>query len=126
MTLPPPLEALEVRIGLDPGALVGAEVERASAALADASAVALAEAPTKAVAWTASGAPPVVVTVVLKAARREFENPQGLRSENLGEHGFSVDTATGVYLTATERALVRRAARTRLRVLTVRTPSAYT
>lgn len=65
--------------------------------------------------------------VTLKAARREYENPQGLRQENLGEHGFAVDTATGAYLTDGERTAVRRAAtgRTGGFVGTVRTPSAY-
>lgn len=124
--LPPPLSALEARLGFEPGDLSGPERARAEAAIEDASALVLAEAPSKAAAW-ASSAPPVVVAVVLKAARREYENPQGLRSENLGEHGFSVDTASGVYLTGHEAALIRRAATGRAGgfVGSIRTPTAY-
>lgn len=124
--LPPPLSALEARLGFEPGDLTGAEKARAEAAIEDATALVLAEAPTKTEAWLTS-APSIVSVVVLKAARREFENPQGLRSENLGEHGFSVDTASGVYLTPHETAVVRRAATGRSGgfVGTIRTPTAY-
>ena len=125
-TLPPPLASLEARLGFEPGDLTGPERTRAEAAIEDATALVLAEAPTKEPAWT-DAAPGVVTAVILKAARREYENPQGLRSENLGEHGFSVDTASGVYLTAHEAALIRRAATGRKGgfVGSIRTPTAY-
>ena len=65
--------------------------------------------------------------VVLKAARREFENPRGLSSESLGEHAIGTTDTSGVYLTAREIAQVVRAARGRSGgfVGSVRTPSAY-
>jgi hypothetical protein len=126
--LPPPLSALETRLGLDPGTLDGPEQARATEALADATALALAEvSPSVATRW-ATGAPAVVSVVVLKAARREFENPEGRRQENLGEHGFQLDVASGVYLTPAEVAQVVRAARgggSGGFTGTVRTPSAY-
>ncbi len=125
--LPPALSALERRLGLAEGDLEGTEKARAEEALADATALALAEvSTTRADAWAAS-APAVVVTVVLKAARREYENPQGFRSEGVGEYSASVDVASGVYLTPGEIAQIRRAATGRRGGFTgtVRTPSAY-
>lgn len=126
---PPPLSALEARLGFEPGDLVAPEKARAESAIEDATALVLAEAPTKAAVWQAADAtvPAVVSLVILKAARREFENPQGLRTEGLGEHSATVDVASGVYLTPLEIALVRRAATGRTGGFTgsIRTPSAY-
>jgi hypothetical protein len=124
-SLPPPLSALERRLGIDEGSLAGNDQARAEEAIADAVALALAEVPTRtATAW-ASNAPAVVVTVVLKAARREFENPQGFVSEGVGEHSATVGTATGAFLTEGERLLVRRAAGLGGFTGTVRISSAY-
>ncbi|MGW6229461.1 hypothetical protein ACWFQT_20345 [Cellulosimicrobium cellulans] len=125
--LPPPVAALERSLGLEPGSLKGADLARATQALEDATVLALAEAPPAVAARWAADAPALVDVTIRKAARREYENPRGLAAENLGEHGFSLSETSGVYLTAREVALVRRAARGRAGgfVGTVRTPSAY-
>jgi hypothetical protein len=124
-SLPPPVSALERRLGLAAGTLTGTDLGRAEEAIADAVALALAEvSAVKATAW-ATDAPAVVVTVVLKAARREFENPQGFVSEGVGEHSATVGTASGAFLTETEKALVRKAAGLVGFTGSVRTPSAY-
>lgn len=125
--LPPPVSALERRLGLPEGTLTGEDLARAEEALDDAATLALAEVPkTKAAAW-ATDAPKVAVLVVLKAARREFENPRGMESESLGEHTVGLTDTSGVYLTAREIAQIKRAATGRSGgfVGTVRTPSAY-
>ena len=125
--LPPPVSDLEVRLGLEVGDLTGASLARATAAIADATALVLSEvSDAKAHAWEAA-APKVITTIILKAARREFENPQGLRTETVGEHGITVDEASGVYLTPGEVVKVRRAAGASAAGFTgtVRTPSGY-
>ncbi|WNN93964.1 head-to-tail adaptor [Arthrobacter phage Nitro] len=125
--LPPPVSSLERRLGLPEGALEGEDLARAQEALEDAATLALAEVPTaKATAW-ATDAPKVVALVVLKAARREFENPRGMESESLGEHTVGLTDTSGVYLTAREISQIKRAATGRSGgfVGTVRTPSAY-
>lgn len=125
--LPPPVADLEVRLGLPAGTLADEDLARAEAALEDASALALAEAPaTVASAW-ANAAPAVVALVVLKAARREFDNPRGLASESVADHSVGIAETSGVYLTGREVAQVRRAARGRSGgfVGSVRTPTAY-
>lgn len=124
--LPPAVSELETRLGLPIGSLDEVDDARASDALEDATTLAFAEAPWKAAAWTAD-APGVVRLVVLKAARREFENPRGLSTEALGEHAVGMTDTSGVYLTAREIAQIRRAATGQRKgmVGTVRTPSAY-
>lgn len=108
--LPPPLSALETRLGLPEGELADEDRKRAEAALDDATTLALAEvSPTRADLWT-SNAPSVVRLVILKAARREYENPQGLTQETLGEHMIGNSQTSGVYLTGAEVAQLRRAA----------------
>ncbi|UDL14614.1 head-to-tail adaptor [Arthrobacter phage KeAlii] len=108
--LPPPVSSLERRLGLTVGSLAGEDLARAQDALDDASTLALAEvSETKATAWK-TAAPDVVALVVLKAARREFENPRGLDSETLGEHQVGLTDTSGVYLTAREVAQIKRAA----------------
>lgn len=110
-TLPPPLAALERRLGVAEGTLTGTDLARAEEALADATALALAEvSPSTATAWSEpDSAPAVVVTVVLKAARREYENPQGYTQETVGDYAYSTN-ASGVYFTDAEVALIHRAA----------------
>ncbi len=125
--LPPDVSALETRLGFEPGGLQGSDLARAVAALDDATAVVLATVPERvAEAWEAD-APPLARVITLKAARREWENPQGLRSETLDGNGFTLDTATGVMLTHRERADLKRLATGRPGgfVGDVRTPSAY-
>jgi hypothetical protein len=127
-TLPVPLAHLERRLGVDEGALEGPDKARAEDALEDATALALAEVSAATADRWKADLPAVVRTVLLKAARREYENPQGYRSENLGEFGGTVDVV-GVYLTAPEKEQIRRAGRRSGRtggfVGTIRTPSAY-
>jgi hypothetical protein len=125
--LPPPLAALESRLGVPSGTLLVEDQARATAALEDATTLALAEVSTSlGETWTTS-APAVVVLVVLKAARREYENPRGMNLETLGEHSVGLTDLSGVYLTAREIAQVRRAASGRSGgyVGSPRTPSAY-
>jgi hypothetical protein len=101
---------LERRLGLAVGSLTGEDKVRAEDALDDAATLALAEvSETKQALWTVD-APKVVSLVVLKAARREFENPRGLNQESLGEHSVSLTDSSGVYLTAREIAQIKRAA----------------
>jgi len=125
--MPPPLSALEVRLGLTEGSLEGEDKARAEAALDDAATLVLAEvSPAIADRWTAN-AHPVAVLVCLKAARREFDNPQGASAETYGEHTVSLSNTSGVYLTAREVAQLQRAATGRkpFSAGTIRTPSAY-
>ncbi|QHB36590.1 head-to-tail adaptor [Arthrobacter phage Adolin] len=128
LPLPPAVSALEARLGLPAGTLADEDLARAEAALDDAATLALAEVSTaKATAWAAD-CPKVVYLVVLKAARREFENPRGLESESLGEHQVGLTDTSGVYLTAREVAQIKRAASGRTAggfVGSIRTPSAY-
>lgn len=106
--LPPPVSALEARLGLTPGTLSEEELTRATAALEDAVTLVLAEVPDALAATWTLDAPKVVALVVLKAARREFENPQGINQETLGEHTIGISESSGVYLTAREVAQIRR------------------
>lgn len=106
----PPLSALERRLGIPEGELADEDKARAEDALEDATTLALEEvSPTRAERWTVD-APKVVRLVILKAARREYENPQGLTQETLGEHMIGNSQTSGVYLTAVEIAQLRRAA----------------
>lgn len=108
--LPPAVGLLERRLGLTEGTLDGEDLARATDALDDAATLALAEvSDAKAAAWV-QDAPKVVVLVVLKAARREYENPRGLAQESLGEHSVGLTDTSGVYLTAREIAQIKRAA----------------
>jgi hypothetical protein len=125
--LPPAVGDLEARLGLPLGTLADEDLARAEAALDDATALALAEvSTTRAQRWTVE-APAVVSLVVLKAARREFENPRGLTTETIGEHSAGLTDSSGVYLTAREIAQIRRAATGRSGgfVGTIRTPTPY-
>ncbi|WIC90157.1 head-to-tail adaptor [Arthrobacter phage VroomVroom] len=125
--LPPPVSSLEKRLGLPVGTLDEEDLARAEEALDDATTLALAEVnETKAILWTVD-APKIVTLVVLKAAKREFENPRGMESESLGEHSVGGLDTTGVYLKRSEIAQIRRAASGRSGgfVGSVRTPSGY-
>lgn len=108
--LPPPVSALERRLGLPEGTLADEDKARAEEALEDAATLALAEvSDTKGALWEID-APKVVALIVLKAARREFENPRGMNQESLGEHSVGLTDTSGVYLTAREIAQIKRAA----------------
>lgn len=108
--LPPAVEALERRLGLPVGTLADEDKARAESALDDAATLALAEVSTTKAALWKTAAPDVVALVVLKAARREFENPRGMNQESLGEHSVGLTDTSGVYLTAREIAQIKRAA----------------
>lgn len=102
--------ALETRLGRT---LVAGDHGRAQAAIDDAwSLVESVAGRTWHVEGEDPGSPPrVIVTVVLAVARRAFENPEGMSQESIGSYSYSLATGTvpGVYLTAEERAMVRRA-----------------
>lgn len=123
-TLPPPVAALERRLGLDEGTLEGADKARAEDALSDASELVLLEAGRRADAWR-TNPPSIAVIIALKAARREWDNPEGNTQETLGEHTIGTSNTSGIYLTADERQTLRRAAGNASSVRTLRTPSAY-
>jgi hypothetical protein len=127
ITLPPAVADLEARLGVPEGTLADEDLARAEAAIEDATVLVLAEvSETRATAWRAD-APAVVRLVILKAARREFENPRGLSTESIGPRSVGMTDTSGVFLTAREVAQIRRASSGRGGgfVGTVRTPSAY-
>lgn len=122
------VSALELRLGLEIGSLQGADLARAQASLEDASALVRAEAgkPWLDAAGTTVTAPAQVVTIVVKASLREFKNPDGFTSEQLGDYSYRTDATGGAYLTEDERRIIRQAAGTSGQGLgTVTTPSAY-
>jgi len=125
--LPPNVSELERRLGLPVGDLIGEDKARAEDALTDATTTALAEVPRNTANLWLADAPAIVRLVILKAARREYENPQGLETESLGEHAIGGMETSGVYLTPREVAQIKRAATGRLGGFTgtIRTPSAY-
>jgi len=109
---------LDARI---PGGIADEDVERAQAALDDASTLIRAEAsqnyvddqgaltlPAGADAWRAD----VLVRVCLSAARRQLDNPDGISQEALGAYSVQqANASSDVYLTTAERRDVRRAAK---------------
>lgn len=121
------LDALETRLGLPTGTLEAEDKQRALDALEDASTLVLAEVTgARAAAWAADP-PRVIRLVVLKSARREFENPRGINQETFGGHTVGLSESSGAYLTRREIAQVLRAATGRPAgfVGSIRTPSAY-
>jgi phage gp36-like protein len=118
---PPPLATLAELETRAQRALLGTPDEsRATAALADASALVRAELPPALLAPTV---PPVVVAIVCQAAGRSLRNPDGFASEQIGQYGYRYGEAavTGVYLSTDERAVLRRLAR-RSGLRSTRTP----
>jgi hypothetical protein len=113
-------------LGLAPGTLDGEDKARAEAALEDATTLALAEiSESKATVWRSSS-PGVISLVILKAARREYDNPEGFAQESLADHSVTLGESSGVYLTGREIRQIVRAARGRTGFTgAVRTPSAY-
>lgn len=108
--LPPSVTDLEARLGLAVGRLIDEDRARAEAALEDATTLALTEvSPAKVGRWE-TDAPKAVALVVLKAARREYENPRGVQQETQGDHSVGLSETSGVYLTAREVGQVRRVA----------------
>lgn len=107
--LPPALAALERRLGVPEGTLEAEDKARAEDALDDATALALAEVSSATGARWTEDAPAVVLVTILRAARREFENPSGLSQEALGERSVSGMDTSGVFLTAREIRQIQRA-----------------
>lgn len=105
------VEDLEARLGLDPDTLVDANLARARAALADASALVRMEARRT---WVDDDGvltvvPDAVVRVVLGAAQRNYTNPDAVVQESAGPFARRLaESATGVYLTQAEVDIVRR------------------
>lgn len=127
MTALATIAAIETRLGLEIGSLQGADLARANAALDDASALVRAEAGKP---WiTEEGiviAPPEVITIVIKASIREFKNPDGFSTEQLGDYSYRTENTGGVYLTDEERRIIRNASGSGAHgVWSPRTPSAY-
>lgn len=101
---------LEARLGLDANTLADADLDRARAALHDASTLVRSEARQS---WVdeagAITAPDVVIRVALGAARRTFTNPDAAISDTAGPFARRLrDDDTGVYLTKAEVDIVRR------------------
>jgi len=113
---------LERRLGVPEGSLSGEELARAEAALEDASALVRTAGRQS---WTdATGenpAPEIVVIVTLRLAKRIYQNPEELRSAQLGDYSYQRANADGL-LTAAELALVREAAGIVDSAFSVRTP----
>lgn len=125
--LPPSLDELLARLGLTADDVDDVDIARATKALEDATTLALDEVATAYAEKWRIDAPASVTLVILKAARREFDNPRGLSAETLGEHTVALSDTSGVYLTAREVATIQRAAKGRRMsyVGSIRTPSAY-
>jgi len=84
------VSALQIRLG---ETLTGDDLARAEAALSDVSALARVEAEQE---WATApaGVPAAVVVVVLSAARRAYENPEGFIYETMGPMSASRASAT--------------------------------
>lgn len=96
----------EARLGAPEGSLTGEDLARAQAALEDASAVVLSIGDPE---WTEATVPAAARVVVLRLARRLWENPEGNVQETLGDHTVT-RAAAGAFLTPDERGLVMTAA----------------
>lgn len=111
MALPPlaSVEELETRSA---ESYTGAELSRAGAVLVDASNLVRDEAGKT---WVDINnvvvAPDIVVTIVLKVAKRAMDNPEGHSSETMPEYAWRKDgVEDGVYLTDKECRIIRRLA----------------
>jgi len=116
---------LETRLGVPVGSLAGEELARAQAALNDASELVLTAGRSS---WTdaegATPAPPVVVVVVLRLAKRIYQNPDEYTWAQMGDFAYTRRDAGGL-LTDSELALIRQAAGVADGAYSVATPSAY-
>lgn len=112
---------LEARLGEPVGSLAAEDLARAEAVLDDASAVVLALGDP---AWTDATVPTVVRVIVLRLARRMWDNPEGLSYEALGDHVTSRQAAASL-LTEDERALILEGAGFTSSVYSVGTPGVW-
>lgn len=107
--------AMEVRLGVEVGSIEGADLDRAQTSLDDASTLIRTVAARN---WidaegVLSGVPDVVATICTRAAIRDYRNPDGVGSEQLGQGAYGYAYAAGqetIYLTDEEVGLVRAAA----------------
>lgn len=130
-----PVSGLERRLRVEVGSLTGADLDAAEDALADVSALVHATARDAGLTspWTASSVPDEVRVIVLRAAARQYRNPDGYTSENYGgAYSWSrPDEETTAYLTTAEEAKIAAAAQagqgggSRGFTGSVRTPLAY-
>ena len=114
--------ALENLLALEPGSLTGADLARATEAIETSSELVLLAGRSD---WTLTTAPPLARSIATRAAKRDYDNPEGYVSENLGDYAYtrSADTgATGWLTCREETALARLAGRG---IGSTRTPSAY-
>jgi hypothetical protein len=135
MSLPSlaPVSALEVRLGVASGSLSGADLARAQACLDDVSALvreAVGRDFVDEIDELTDTIPAAVVTVTVQAALRGYRNPDGLASESIGSgayaYSFGTDAQAGIYLSAAEVEIVRKAVRgTSGSTYSIGTPSAY-
>ncbi len=132
--------SMESRLGLTPGSLSGADLQRAEDALDDASILVRAEAATVspgttflAIDGVTIDAPDVIVTIARRVALRQYRNPDGYSSEGMGGGAYTyryADDETSAYLTDREAAQIRQAVSVmggarRNFSGSARTPSAY-
>lgn len=107
--------AMEVRLGLEVGSLDGADLDRASTSLDDASTLIRTVAARN---WidaggALSGVPDVIATICTRAAIRDYRNPDGVVNEQLGQGAYGYTYAEGestIYLTDDEVSLIHAAA----------------
>ncbi len=125
--------SMETRLGLTPGSLTGADLQRATDALDDASVLVRAEAGLDFLAddGVTIDAPDVIVMIARRVALRQYRNPDGFVAEGMGSGAYTyryADDETSAYLTADEvRQIGQIVAAMKPAPFqgTVRTPSAY-
>lgn len=94
------------------GGIDASDTERAQAALDDASALIRAEAGTE--DWVDAEdaleeVPDAIVAITVAVAIRAFRNPDGVRSETIGNYSVAyTDSSTAVFLTEGEKRVIRR------------------
>lgn len=120
MSMLPAFASFQELAARTPGGIDDSDLERALAALDDASSLIRDEAgkswvdtdgnlalPIGADAWRAD----TLVRVCCSAARRSLDNPEGVTQESLGAYSVGVsNSSSDVYLTSGERRSVKRAA----------------
>lgn len=119
--LPPLADLAAFKLRLPPGSVAEADEPRAEAALSDTSALVRVIAQTdwmtvpddeeEEPALDTAAIPDLIVATVIAIARRAFDNPDGVRQEQLGSYSVSyANSSAGVYVTKTERRNIRTAA----------------
>lgn len=107
--------AMEVRLGEEVGSISGADLDRATKSLEDASTFIRTVAQRN---WIDSAGallnvPDVIVAICTRAAIRDYRNPDGVVNEQLGQGAYGYTYAEGqstIYLTDDEVEMIRAAA----------------